>query len=246
MSSLHERLDSGADLRKGRNIREGYERGWGLQFGTIKEEILAEPLFHEARQAAGDRSVMSANNCLNLYLLLTRYLKPYAHGDIIEFGSYRAGNAIFMAYIVQKLYPGMMVYALDTYGGMPVTDSSIDLHTAGDFGDADFEETCSFVASRGVTNLKLIRGAFEQTAQEVVAECRPIALAHIDADIKSACGYAYNIAKKHMIPGGYIVFDDALFASCLGATETVEDLVIRRDGLNSEQIYPQFVFRAPA
>jgi len=48
-----------------------------------------------------------------------------------------------------------------------------------------------------------------------------------------------------MVPGGYIVLDDALFSSCLGATEVVEDLMIRRDGLNSEQIYPHYVFRAP-
>jgi hypothetical protein len=47
-----------------------------------------------------------------------------------------------------------------------------------------------------------------------------------------------------MIPGGYLVFDDATVSSCLGATEAVEDLLIRRDGLNSEQIFPHFVFRA--
>ncbi len=47
-----------------------------------------------------------------------------------------------------------------------------------------------------------------------------------------------------MVEGGYIVFDDATLSSCLGATEVVEDLVIRRDGLNSEQIFPHFVFRS--
>ena len=35
-----------------------------------------------------------------------------------------------------------------------------------------------------------------------------------------------------MVNGGYVVFDDAAVSSCLGATEAVEDLVIRRDGLN--------------
>ena len=41
-----------------------------------------------------------------------------------------------------------------------------------------------------------------------------------------------------------MVFDDATAASCLGATEVVEELVIRRDGRHCEQIYPHFVFRA--
>lgn len=245
MSANKNRMASPADWRNGRNIREGYDRGWGLQFGRLRELILAEPLFHEARQVAADRSVMSDGNSLNMYLLLTRYLRPYAHGDIIEFGSYRAGNAIFMAYIVQKLYPGMTVYALDTFGGMPPTDKSIDLHSAGDFGDANFGEILRFVESAGVPNLKLVRGLFEETAPEVLATCRPIALAHVDADIKSACAYAYDAVKPRMMPGGYIVFDDALFSSCLGATEVVEDSLIRRDGLNSEQVYPHFVFRSP-
>jgi len=245
MTTDHKDAAVEADWRNGRNIREGYDRGWGLQFGSLREEILSEPLFHEARQKAGDRSVMSDGNCLNMYLLLTRYLEPYAHGDIIEFGSYRAGNAIFMAYIVQKLYPGMTVYALDTFGGMPPTDKSIDLHSAGDFGDANFDEILRFVESSGVPNLKLVRGLFEETTAGVLAACRPIALAHIDADIKSACAYAYDAIKLRMLSGGYIVFDDALFSSCLGATEVVEDLLIKRDGLNSEQVYPHFVFRSP-
>jgi hypothetical protein len=47
-----------------------------------------------------------------------------------------------------------------------------------------------------------------------------------------------------MVKGGYVVFDDATVSSCMGATEIVEDLLIRRDGLNSEQIWPDFVFRA--
>jgi hypothetical protein len=46
-----------------------------------------------------------------------------------------------------------------------------------------------------------------------------------------------------MVEGGYIVFDDALYSSCIGATEVVEETVIRRDGLNSEQVYPHMVFR---
>jgi hypothetical protein len=47
-----------------------------------------------------------------------------------------------------------------------------------------------------------------------------------------------------MANGGYVAFDDAHTSSCLGATEAVEDLVIRGDGLNCEQIWPHFVFRA--
>lgn len=36
-----------------------------------------------------------------------------------------------------------------------------------------------------------------------------------------------------------------MVADCLGAAEAMEDLLIRRDGLNSEQVFPHYVFRQP-
>jgi len=71
-----------------------------------------------------------------------------------------------------------------------------------------------------------------------------ISLAHIDCDIAPAVKYSYEGVRPFMVDGGYMVFDDATVSSCIGATEVVEDLLIRRDGLNSEQIWPHFVFRA--
>jgi hypothetical protein len=46
-----------------------------------------------------------------------------------------------------------------------------------------------------------------------------------------------------MVKGGYIVFDDTLASSCIGATDVVEQILIARDNLRSEQIYPHHVFR---
>ena len=128
MDPVKERLGTDSKWRAGRNVKEGYERGWGLQFGKLRDQILGETLFKEARRVAGGRSVMSEGNCLNLYLLITRYLQPLVGGDILEFGSYRCGNAVFMACLAAKLYPGMQVYAFDTFAGMPETDKAIDLH----------------------------------------------------------------------------------------------------------------------
>jgi hypothetical protein len=45
--------------------------------------------------------------------------------------------------------------------------------------------------------------------------------------------------------GGYIVFDDPLFGSCLGAFQAVEELLIRRDGHSAEQVYPHLLYRYP-
>jgi hypothetical protein len=57
---------------------------------------------------------------------------------------------------------------------------------------------------------------------------------------------SHEVTKSAMAPGGYYVFDDATVSSCIGATEVIEDIVVARYGLQSEQIYPHFVFRHPA
>ncbi len=93
--------------------------------------------------------------------------------------------------------------------------------------------------------LSLSKGYSRKPAPLFVDKIGSIVLAHIDCDIYSAVAFSYDLVKTFMVPGGYLVFDDATTSSCLGATEAVEELVIRRDRLHSEQIFPQFVFRSP-
>ncbi len=233
-------------LRKGRSVVDGYARGWGLQFGDLRQRVREDRLYNEAVKYVTGRSVLSEDNRMNLFLIIRDYLKGLPFGHIVEFGSYKGGNALFMAYLVARLYPGMRVYACDTFAGMPGTDPEIDAHSAGDFSDVNLEELRSYAQHNGIENLEFVQGLFDQTAPELLPKVGDIALAHIDCDIHSAVAYAYHASKPFMVAGGYIVFDDAIYSSCLGATEAVEELVIRDDRLNSEQIFPHFVFRAPA
>jgi len=231
-------------IRKGRNVRDGYARGWGLQFGDLRAKIAADPLYREALALASGRTVQSEENRMNLYLLIKFFLGRLPMGHIVEYGSFKGGSAIFMAKVCSVLHPGMQVYAFDTFAGMPETDSNIDAHRAGDFKDVNYAELQDYIAKIGLTNLKLVRGLFDETAPDTLPLVGKIRLAHIDCDIKSALAYSYDVSLPYMVPGGYIALDDALYSSCLGATEVVEDLMIRRDGLNSEQIYPHYIFRA--
>ena len=231
-------------LRNYRNVYEGYQRGWGLQFGGLKEKVLTDNLYQEAFAVANDRTIMSEENRMNIYLLLRFFLGKIPFGHIVEYGSYRGGSAIFMAYVAQKLYPGMKVYALDSFEGMPQTDKDVDAHNAGDFSDVDIESLQARVDELKLDNLILVKGLFENTNDDVMRSAGKISLAHIDCDIAPAVKYSYEAVRPFLVDGGYMVFDDATVSSCIGATEVVEDLLIRRDGLNSEQIWPHFVFRA--
>jgi predicted O-methyltransferase YrrM len=230
-------------LVKGRSISDGYARGWGLQYGDLLRKVLGDPLYIEASRLIRGRSVQDIEKRANLFLLLKFYVSQLPHGDIIEFGSFRGASAIFMAEICSELGIKSQVWALDTFSGMPAPDKLVDAHNAGDFVNTDLEQLKSYTEKCGLRNLHWVQGLFEDTAETVLAKAQRIVLAHIDCDIRSAVQYSYNVVKNRMVNGGYIVFDDATASSCLGATEVVEDDVIRRDGMNCEQIYPHFVFR---
>lgn len=228
---------------RGRNPRDGYSRGWGLQFGDLADKVRADPVYREAMELAKGRTVQAEFCRMNLYLIIRFQLARLGPGDIIEFGSFRGGSAIFMAAIARATGLTAHVWALDTYEGMPQTDARIDLHRKGDFSGVDYEELVAYASGAGLDNLTFVKGLFEDTAPGVLAHSRRIGLAHIDCDIRSAVAYSYETVKGRMLNGGYIAFDDAHYSSCLGATEVVEDLCIRRDGKSCEQIWPHFVFR---
>jgi hypothetical protein len=109
----------------------------------------------------------------------------------------------------------------------------------------DLAELRAYAAKLGLDNLHFVEGLFEETASAALDRFGPVALSHIDCDIRSAVAYSYDISKPHMVRGGYWILDDPLESSCLGALEAVEELLIQRDGLHAEQAFPHLVFRAP-
>ncbi len=89
-------------LRAGRSPRDGYVRGWGLEFGGLAGHVRADPLYQEAVALITGRSFVSEERRMNLFLLLKFYLPKLASGHIIEFGAYKGGNAVFMAHVAAK------------------------------------------------------------------------------------------------------------------------------------------------
>jgi hypothetical protein len=234
-----------ATPRKGRNQYEGYLRACGLQFGNLAELCQKDKEFQHAFALTEGRTVLRPINLMNLFLIFKFCLPKLQRGHIVEFGSYRGGSALFMAYLAQRFLQNVNVYALDTFAGMPPTDRQIDAHEPGDFSDVDLEELKKFAKAQGLNNLVPVKGTFQETVPKFLSAAGPVSLVHIDCDIYDSVCYAYESSKNSLVPGGYIVFDDPMTASCLGAYEAVEELIIRRDGLHAEQVAPHLVFRYP-
>lgn len=218
-------------------------RGCGLEFHDFYERIWRDPLYRKARSvAAGQRSTVMELKRMNLYLLIRFFLGDLASQNIFELGVYQGGTSFFMAYLLSQLHTGAKVYAFDTFEGMPATRVGVDIHRAGDFSDANLDQIASAAKAQGLTNIEFIKGDVRETLPPFD---RPLGLAHIDLDIYEPILLAQRLLLKRLVPGGYLVYDDATQSSCPGATRAVEEMV-RETGIGSEQIFPHYVFRAPA
>jgi len=65
-----------------------------------------------------DRMLLGEDQRMNLFLLIKFFLKKIPRGNIIEFGSYQGGSAIFMACVAKELHPEIRVFSLDTFSGI--------------------------------------------------------------------------------------------------------------------------------
>lgn len=232
--------DVAPGVRKGRVPAEGYQRG--LAIGSDLAAIESESLYQHAFRSTRLQMLFTPQKRANLYLILTRFLPRLADRNVVEFGVYRGGSAVFMALVLQEVAPEAKLYALDTFEGMPPVDQAIDAHHQGDFADAALEDLERRIADLRVKNLIIVKGRFEETFGGV-GPGEKFGLAHIDADIYSAITYAQTAVWPRMTRGGYVAYDDADYFTCLGASEAVEELIQQR-GLHSEQMWPHFVFRA--
>ncbi len=225
-----------------RNVYEGYQRGWGLQFGGLRDQVKTDPLYKQALKLVAGRAIIMEENLMNIFLIIKFFLPKLSSQNIIEFGSYRGGSAIFMAHCSRELYPEAKVYALDSYEGMPPTDDKVDLHQQGDFSNVDLDEIKSYASSLKLENIIFVKGLFEDTLPAIQQDQIEFGLAHIDCDIYSGVSYSQHAIYSNLSPGGYVVYDDACVSSCIGATQAVEEFIINNQQ-HSEQIWPHFVFR---
>ena len=224
----------------GRSLRDGSDRIWSLEFGSAYKDIWRDPLFRTANARSIGRSVVTIRRKMNLYLLIRFYLPSLSGRNIIELGTWKGGNLLFMATVLKEIDPTAKVYGLDTFCGMPETDKDVDLHRLGDFDDVSMDSIREAVAAAGLDNIVLVKGDVRQTLPETCKRAS-FGLAHIDLDIYDPIRFEQFELMKQMVPGGYVVYDDALVSSCAGATIAVEELI--RSGKSAEQIYPHFVFR---
>ncbi len=238
------RVHRSGTIDAGRNIQAGYYRGWGLEYGELSSVFSNLPIYQRALSRAMERGCMLPEcKLFNLFILIYFGLENIP-GDIIELGSYKGGSAVFMADIVKSLGRSTQVWALDSFEGMPTTDPVRDLHSKGDFSDTSYEDLLSYTKDNGLdTHLNIVKGTFDKTLEGVAQRAKSFSLAHIDCDIYEAVKYSIIGSWPYLANGAFLIFDDALQSSCLGALQAVEEELISGRGLRAEQAFPHLVYR---
>lgn len=212
--------------------------------GLLETYIRQDPLYQKAIDFSLKRgTLLPEHRRANLYLII-RYALGSSRGDIFEFGSFRGGSAVFMASLLRDLGRATKVYAFDTFQGMPKIDPNHDLHREGDFQDADLPGLQKFVAENDLEkHLFPIPGRFEKTLPPLLNKNTIMSLVHVDCDIYEPIKYVLSTCRPYIETGGYLVLDDPLTSSCIGAFDAAAEELIMRQSLLPEQVYPHLVFR---
>lgn len=243
MTLAHENRPT--SLVAGRNVVAGNAKGWGLQFGTVKNDLQKDPVYKEAKEAI-ERTCQLGRaadvRLMNLFLIL-KYGTPHLEGDIIQVGDCGC-SAFFIAYVAKYLGFQGTIYALDDFGTTdtptPIVDSNLQ-----ERGDPKISRLAQYQKKLGLTNLAIIQGDIMETTPHILAKAGPILLAHLDDDACHRLTYLIAALKTVMhSQGGYFVFHQSYNFTSIEAWNAIEDF-IQEEHVFAEQNSPHFVYRFP-
>lgn len=139
-------------------------------------------------------------------------------GDAVEIGVYKGGTALLMANALKS--SAQQIHLFDTFCGMPVAESGVDLHRAGDFSDTTAESVSNLL--QDFNNIHLYPGLFPDSLPPGWDEHR-FSLVHIDVDIFSSTLACCQFFYPRLSPGGVMIMDDYGFPSCPGVRKAVDE-----------------------
>jgi len=144
-------------------------------------------------------------------------------GNIVEFGSWKGGNLLFMAKVLQLLQPNTIkrVYSFDSFEGLQVFDDKDDLdHKAWTGKYTGDESVIRMAIDLYEMNdwVHIVKGDAMETIDKFEAEhpYMMFSLAYVDFDLYKPVKRALDYIGPRLCSGGAIVFDEALTSSWPG------------------------------
>ncbi len=153
---------------------------------------------------------------LNRTLALHHVLDTVLHlpGDVAECGVGDGRTAAGLVWHVEKWAPKKTVHLFDTFTGLPECEGT---GTKGQYAHSVDEVTERLA---GLNQWQIHEGLFADTLCQ-----QPMCLIHADADLYSSTCEIIGWAKKVLVLGGAIVFDDYHNPEYPGVTKAVDELL---------------------
>tara|TARA_B100000378_G_C18000220_1_gene396952 strand:- start:91 stop:921 length:831 start_codon:yes stop_codon:yes gene_type:complete len=140
-------------------------------------------------------------------LFLLQCLKETEHleGNIIELGSWKAGNAILMAKFLQQINSKKKIFACDTFDGIPTDDQFVENKRGkGMFSDAQIEEISKKIEIFGVKKeIELIKGNFDDSLERLESE--KFSLVFLDCNVYDSAKIAINFSYPKLSTNGIFI-----------------------------------------
>lgn len=176
-----------------------------------------EPSFDRIFGRIRGRTLVSRDRCYVLWRTLQQATN--LDGDVLECGVFRGGTALLAAETVTALEADKAVHLFDTFEGMPQTTEGIDRFEEGGFGGTSAADVRSLMEP--YPTVRVHAGYIPDTFQGL--EIPRIAWAHVDVDIYQSVLDCIDFIYPRLVRGGYMIFDDYGFPSCVSARRAVDE-----------------------
>lgn len=142
-------------------------------------------------------------------------------GSVIEMGVAGGDTTIPLSTIVGEFAPTKVLYACDTFGGLPY-DDEVSGGTLKQ-GEINWGHSLDIILRQKpyITNIKKVVGLVEETLL-VQLPNEKFCFAWIDMDLYRPTSFAYKFLEDRMTKGGIIGFHDYGFPRCPGIQQVVD------------------------
>jgi len=157
-------------------------------------------------------------------------------GDMAEIGVWRGASAA----VAHGVAPHKTLHLYDTFQGVVKADSSVDVHSNGDFSDTTVETVREALGwTLDETRLVFHVGEFPSTFTE---QDRKFCFVYSDTDTYFGTKATLAIFAPRMVPGGKIMFDDYEWHGCPGVKKAITEFLIENEGIQHAIAEPrQFI-----
>lgn len=203
-----------------------------VAYGKAQYDFRDEPFWELVDHSyVRSRTGGYAHVLVHLYECLRHLVRREFEGDVVEFGVYKGGTAIFMAKCLKRWGSKATVFGFDTFAGFPAKRSVLDTYRCEGDEFTDFDVVRANCALEG--NIELVKGDISVTYRQL--EGRPLMLSFFDTDNYSATRAALPMCADQTVPGGVIAFDHYYspdWPSPLGERMAAQEVLLERGWLN--------------